>query len=617
MSRRLMLTAKVLMLVLAAAWCAAPAYGRGGRGGGGFGGGGRGGGGGFGGARPSMGRTGGGGFNAPRPASRPSASPSRPSFSQARPGGGDFNRPGAGGNFNRPAAGGGRPDIGGMGGIGSARPSYGHSASFPDLSRPGGGQRPGGIAGGERPATRPGEIAGRPGGEGRPWVGAGPRPGERPIADRPIAGARPGERPIAGGDRPFDRGDRPFIGNNTRPIIGSGQVADRANWGLGDRYGHGNWDGNWAGRWHDGYINHNHWGWYHGCWGGWWANHWYVPLAYGATAWGLSALSSGWGYNYGYSYSNPYYDSGSSGGYDYSQPVSVASNDPNAAAADDASAPPAGSDPQYSAFDKARALFMAGDYAGAQQQTEAALASTPKDPVVHEFYALCLFAQGDYQRAASVLDSLLAVAPGMDWTTLVSLYPSQQTYLRQFNALQDYCDAHATDPASHFVLAYHLLVRGETKSAISALEVVVANQPKDVVAAQMLAALKGDGGAGVPADATAAAPAEDATAPAPKDAAAQPTTDLTGVWKATRGQDQFELRIDEDGAFVWRAIPGGGQPIDLKGTYTISGDVLNLDSKSQGVMAGRVQSKGADSFQFAPVDSPPGDNGLTFARQSP
>jgi hypothetical protein len=90
---------------------------------------------------------------------------------------------------------------------------------------------------------------------------------------------------------------------------------------------------------------------------------------------------------------------------------------------------------------------------------------------------------------------------------------------------------------------------------------------------------------------------------------------LTGSWTAESDGNKFELQIDENGQFAWKAVPAGGNAVDLSGPYAINGDVLSLESKEQGVLAARVKSKGADSFQFIPVDSPTGDDGLTFTRQ--
>ena len=43
---------------------------------------------------------------------------------------------------------------------------------------------------------------------------------------------------------------------------------------------------------------------------------------------------------------------------------------------------------------------------------------------------LTLFALGDYTPAAAALNSFLSSAPGMDWTTMSSLYGSIDDYQR-------------------------------------------------------------------------------------------------------------------------------------------------------------------------------------------
>jgi hypothetical protein len=42
-----------------------------------------------------------------------------------------------------------------------------------------------------------------------------------------------------------------------------------------------------------------------------------------------------------------------------------------------------------------------------------------------------------------------------------------------------------------------------------------------------------------------------------------------------------------------------------------------MDSADQGTMAGRVESGGADQFQFVIAGGPPGDKGLSFQRMTP
>ncbi len=479
----------------------------------------------------------------------------------------------------------------------------------------------------------------------RPIIGGG-----RPGLGRPDFKQRPGDRPIIGGGNIGDKigigniGDKIGSGNVGSGNIGSGNVGNwigndfnfnynnfnnfnnfnrpgRGNWGVGDRHDH------WGDHWYDHHIHGHHQGWYHGCWSGHWGNNWYVPVGIGATYWGLSALTNSWGYGYYYGYVNPYYTStvvATTPVYDYTQPIVinnyVESSDPGVAGVAQAPAPVESSDEQagYGLLDQARNAFKAKDYKNALKLTEQAVQKVPNDPVIHELGALCLFALGEYQKSAVVLNALLAVAPGMDWTTLISLYSSSDEYTGQLRALEAHCKQNPNDSAAAFVLGYHYLVCGHADSAKKALERVLEVQPKDQVAKRMYDALTG--GSQAPA-----APAAGAEAPAPKPAvepkpeAAKPnetgpTTDLVGTWHAERDGNVFDLTINEKGEFTWKATPKGKEPATISGQYGVTGDALVMDSKDQGTMAGRVTSGGPDQFQFVIAGGPPGDKGLTFQR---
>lgn len=466
-----------------------------------------------------------------------------------------------------------------------------------------------------RPTTRPGgnrpgagDIAGRPGpgnrpgGGDRPTIGGGNRPG-------------PGNRP-GGGDRPViggggNRPGRPGGGNINIAgdvNIGSGNIVgnrpnwDRPNW---NNPGWGWGGGGWAGNWHDHCIR-PHYGWYNGCWNGYWGSNWYAPLAWGAVGWGLGSLTSGWGYGTGYY--NPYYTAASAP-YDYAQPVVV--NNYNYA---DSDAPPgeaaAGAPDETpeaeqatKLFDDGLALFKSGDYRGALARFDAALEKLPGDPVIHEVRALALFALGEYKPAAAALNSFLSSAPGMDWTTMSSLYGNVDDYKAQLRKLEQYCRSNPNDPAAFFVLAYQYLVIGAKDDAIKALEVVVKNQPEDSTAKRMLAAL-----------APPAEPATPAPAPAATAASDAPSTDLVGNWRATAAGTTIDLSITPDSQFTWKAVQAGKPPVELKGDLSATSDELVLQSAEHGAMTGSVKSLGPDKWQFALTGAPPTDPGLSFAR---
>ena len=342
---------------------------------------------------------------------------------------------------------------------------------------------------------------------------------------------------------------------------------------------------------------------------------------------------------------NPYYAApvGAAPVYDYAQPIVVQTYAPQYVSADGGEAapdqgqgqdqpPPPSPEQQqaYQLFDQARGAFASNDNGQALDLIEQALRLTPGDPVMHEFRALCLFALGDYPNAAAVLNALLAVAPGWDWTTMSSLYGNTSIYTDQLRNLESYCKQHPDDPASHFVLAYHYLILGHDDQAADALRVVTTQQPKDEVASRMLQALTASSQPPAEAPAQASdAPGEEAPpsppAGAPAPAAgddgpaapedAGPTTDLVGRWKAEPSdQVGFELTIGEDGSYSWVVSPMGGQPTSISGSYGVDGDTLILKNEEQGDLVGQAVSGGPDRFTLRLVGAPPGDPGLTFDR---
>jgi tetratricopeptide (TPR) repeat protein len=468
----------------------------------------------------------------------------------------------------------------------------------PSVTPPGIATRP--APGGERPGIgeRPGGGGNRPGTGDRPGIGPN-RPG---TGDRPIIGSRPG-----GGNRPIIGGGNTIVHRPGGGNVNIGNINNRPGWGLGSA-GHGHW----ADHWYDHHVPPHYHGWYHGCWSGNWGRYWYAPVVAGATAWGLSAVLPSWGYAYGSTYSNPYYVASAMPVYDYSQPIAI--NTYDTPAADSTSAPqavaeaPAPEAPQtaegYQFFDQALAAFKKGDYPTALQLVQQALRKSPHDPAMHEVSALCLFALGEYGGAAAVLNNLLAVAPGMDWTTLSGLYGNVEAYTTQLRALEAYCKQKPDDAAGHFLLAYHYLVEGHDDAAAEELKRVVAVQPGDQVASRMLAAL-------APPTEPPAEPVKPvATAPVQ----AGPTTDLVGNWQAERDGDAFDLSIDENNQFTWKATPKGKPPITLAGTLAVTGDAILLQSKDQGTMVAQVKSDGTNQFQFIAAGSPPDDKGLAFQR---
>ena len=311
---------------------------------------------------------------------------------------------------------------------------------------------------------------------------------------------------------------------------------------------------------------------------------------------------------------NPYYSSipatvVAASPYDYSQPIVVNNYIPvdgGSTTAADAAVPaesaPAQASASDAAVDSALAKFKAGDYAGALAGFDAALKQSPNDSVIHEVRALALFALGRYPEAAATLNAVLAAAPGMDWTTVSNLYSSVDVYTAQLRKLEDACRANPGDAAAHFVLAYHYLVGGHSDAAASALEVVVAKQPGDVVAKRLLGGLKPAAEAAQPEAGQAAEPP------------AAPETDLVGTWK-TDGADAITLEITAESTFTWKAAPAGKPAVDLAGTIETAADAIALQSEKAGTMVGKVTSKGPDAFECSLPGAPADAKPLLFKRQ--
>jgi hypothetical protein len=140
-------------------------------------------------------------------------------------------------------------------------------------------------------------------------------------------------------------------------------------------------------------------------------------------------------------------------------------------------------------FKSARAAFKQGDYDKAVEQVSAAIEKRPNTAALHEFKALCYFAQRKYKEAAPLLYAVISSGPGWDVDTLKKFYPNQDTYVRHLEALKSFVGQEPDKAYGHFVLAYHYLTRGSTMLAKKQLQEVVRTQPDDKLSAAMLKVL--------------------------------------------------------------------------------------------------------------------------------
>jgi tetratricopeptide (TPR) repeat protein len=316
-----------------------------------------------------------------------------------------------------------------------------------------------------------------------------------------------------------------------------------------------------------------------------------------------SELATPWAWGY-WPYFNPYCAAPVVIGgatIDYAQPLVLAAP----AGGGDAQAPqPEGAstaaDQASAHLDAARDAFMQGNYSQALAECDQAIAGQPNQLVAHEFRGLALFALQRYQEAASPVYAVLSVEPGWDWTTLSSLYPDVNVYTEQLRALEKYVTANPTVTPARFLLAYHYMTCGYADAAANQLKIVVQENPKDQLSAQLLSALKTTQPVAQPAPAAPAKPVE--------------ASALAGDWKATRADGAtITLNLTNDAKYTWK-FTAQGKPQQFGGAYTVADNLLILKKGEQPVMVGQVTMLGDDRFNFKLPGDNPADPGLTFGK---
>jgi len=550
-----------------------------------------------------------------RPSVRPNVSESKP-IGSSRPNG-DAGTGVVGNNrpANRPI--GVAPAL--PGGAGGNRPSGGGNVGNNVVNKP--GTIPGNVSG-NRPGLNlpPGGIGGnRPGGNDRPGINWPNRPGNsigNPM-DRPQANWKPGINNNGSINTVIN--NRPINNNFNNTNINHFQHNNFNNgaWGGYRPYG-GYWGGNgynpylgaaatgYGAAWANNYVNWNrgYHPWYNCCYQGYGYNRWGlgatgVGLAIGA--WGLASMAL----NFGYSpYYNPFVVASAPAPVylNYTQPViNVAQAVPETGA----EAPKL---PEVSAnyFDKARADFRSGDYKNALSNAEKAIQEFPKDAVMHEFRALCLFALKDYQQSSAAIHALLASGPGWDWTTLSSLYSNVDTYKAQLNALADYSAANPKDTAVLFLLGYHQMTAEDADNARETVSKLRKLFPKDPVVENMYI--------------VSGAAAKDAEKEEPREnpkeeKADESKLDILGHWKAERPDGgTISLWIEKDGKFEWEVADKAGKKDKFGGNFTLEGQVLILERSSGGALMGKVKAISENEFSFRVIGGPVNDPGLVFKK---
>jgi tetratricopeptide (TPR) repeat protein len=373
----------------------------------------------------------------------------------------------------------------------------------------------------------------------------------------------------------------------------------------------------------------------------------YFPTwgAYDYSSWGIESVASSWLYE---DYANPYTtpvtqtvvveqppaDGAAAAApvvaFDYSEPIGVTASPPEPAAVDSA----------QETLTAARERFRAGDYARALSLADQALASTPNDPILHEFRALVLFALKRYGEAAATAYAVLTAGPGWNWATMVGLYPDLDTYTSQLRELEDSVRS-LGDAPQRFLLAYHYLVQGHKDAAAQQFQNVVKIQPNDELSARFASAL----GAttpplpNLPPQLTAATGTGTAASnngpPAPgiNDAQSRPQGDvaaaadlppppappqnLQGQWTAKPNEKMsIILTLNPDGTFAW-TVKQVGRSQTTQGQAGYQDQVLSLVQEQGPPLIGKIEiDAGSNRFTFKPPGAVDSAAGLSFEKMA-
>lgn len=367
-----------------------------------------------------------------------------------------------------------------------------------------------------------------------------------------------------------------------------------------------------GGHWNCGW-NYHYYHWHH--WYQWYPSPWpgYVidddPIGWGLAAWGLGDLI----YDLGYlSYCNPYPVTpivvSPESTISYDQPMAAIAS---TTAPGDENAAKSAEEQSQAALDESRAAFKNKDYLAALPLADKAVSLLPADSVLHEYRALVLFALGKYSDCAGVLNSILASGPGWNWTTMIQLYDSQETYTAQLRKLEEYVEGRPRAADARFVLGYHYLVCNHLESAAASFEAVTKLQPADTVAKQLYNLCLSSTKPGEASEETA-----DDNQPAADPPDAPPVDQLVGTWKADNGKNgTVLLDLGQDGKFTW-TFTKNGKKTKLQGEFSMNEKGLLVLAAGDTQMVGAATMPNERQLRFVLAGGPEGDPGLLFTAVS-
>lgn len=520
------------------------------------------------------------------------------------------------------------------------RPNIANRPAPGSLNRPENFQRPENFRPQVRPEALPGQVTyprpQKP--QTLPSIATKPAP-QRPIT-RPGINSRPVQRPQlnyatntgtnlrpAASTQWWDSsrpGTRDIYNQRHTQIQINNNFQNNVNWSTDRRYwGYNPWwnrptvrpwyGGSWNCGWSSSYYHHRPYFSYYGGYRPWPGyvvveqNNVANAIGWGLVGWSLGKLIYDCGYQ---SYRNPYpvqpVTVVDRQVVTYQEPITVVAAK-TAPKADDETARI--TQKSESLIAESQAAFKQGNYLVALESANKAIAEAPGDGALHEYRALILFALGKFSEAAGVLNPVLAGGPGWDWSTMIALYNTQETYMSQLDALKNYSKGKPNAADAHFLLGYHHMVCGHLEEAAEEFEAAAKLQPADSVSAQLRDLTKASSQSG----------SDEPTEPdSEKEAAPQtalPLEKLSGAWVSDKGEAGTVLLVfKDDGKFIW-SFKKGDQNNEFSGDFSMNDNgLLVLDAKESQMTATVSQPKD-NELKFVLAGGPPGDPGLTFTRK--
>ena len=507
-----------------------------------------------------------------------------------------------------------------------------------------------------RPETKPGNVTYPRPNRPQPLPGTANRPGvNRPVQKpvvRPGQNTKPVKRPnfesnkvnINSGNQTSNWwqsnktvNNKVNINNQTNIRGGNTYVQvnnnfrQNVNWSTNQRHwGYNPWwnrpatrpwyGGSWNCGWNRRYYHHHHSYYYHGYrpLPGYSVHYhyddddddWAKAIGWGLVGWGLGKLIFDSGYQ---TYTNPYpaqpVPSAKGAQVTYTQPITVvaAQTAPAETEAEKVT------EQSESYIAESQAAFKQRDYLKALDFANKAVGEAPGDGALHEYRALVLFALGKYSEAAGVLNPVLAGGPGWDWTTMISLYDSQETYMQQFKGLQSYSESKPDAADARFLMGYHYMVCGYLAEASAEFAAAAKLQPADTVSAQLRDLTKASSNNGdTEADEEQTEPSAEETPPPP---APVPLEKLAGTWVSDKGaQGTVTLAFKDDGKFIW-TFKNADKSNEFGGEYSMNDNGLLVLDAEESQMVASVELPKDDELKFVLSGGPPGDPGLVFAKK--